>query len=25
VLGVTLTAGLKRFERRVAPWSQANR
>jgi ABC-type nitrate/sulfonate/bicarbonate transport system permease component len=25
VLGVTLTAGLKRLERRVAPWSHANR
>ncbi len=24
-LGVTLTAGLKRLERRVAPWSHANR
>ena len=25
VLGVTLTSGLKRFERRIAPWSHANR
>src|SRR5690348_844246 len=25
VLGVTLTAGLKRLERRIAPWSHANR
>jgi NitT/TauT family transport system permease protein len=25
ILGVTLTAGLKRLERRVAPWSHANR
>ena len=25
VLGVTLTAGLKRLERWVAPWSHANR
>ena len=25
VLGVTLTSGLKRLERRIAPWSHANR
>jgi hypothetical protein len=24
-LGVTLTAALKRLERRIAPWSHANR
>jgi len=25
VLGVTLTSGLKRLERRIAPWSHGNR
>jgi len=24
-LGVSLTSGLKRLERRIAPWSHANR